>query len=170
MEDQKPLNDLEGQNIGPGDKLSPPPNQRFGKQPIPATASAPAGKGNWVTLDSGLRIFIPEGADATEIINRQINEVKAKPSKKTKNPVKSQAKPFGKVREDYQELVKNSDKDAFSFNPKTGKVTDAFDKQDAANFFDNHSVNGEPVYVISKTNNQGGLNRRTRIILQSNYQ
>ena len=146
-----PLNSQEGDSGNLPDRGS--------KQAV-ATAAAPAGDGMWITTDSGLKIFIPEGADANEVIKKQVDDFKATP-KKTKTPVKSQSKPFGEVRKDYEKVVAKSKEDAFSYNPNTGKVTNAFDKEDAGKFFDNHSVDGKPVYVISKTNNQGGLNRKT---------
>ena len=151
MENKTPFNDQEGQ---PGNL-----QDRMSKQAVATAAEKPAGQ--WITTDTNVRIFIPEGADANKVISEQLSKVKTLPQKKAKGPVKTQAKPFGKVREDYQKVIAESKEDAFSYNPKTGKVTDAFDKEDASRFFDNHSVNGQPVYVISKTNNQRGLNRRT---------
>lgn len=148
-----PLNKQEGKpNSGNLPDLS--------KQAVATAAKGPGGEGIWITLDTGLKVFL-EDAKNGDTIQDQINKAKALPKKTTKQSVKSQPEDFGQVRKDYQKVISKTDKDAFSFNPKTGKVTDAFDQKEATAFFDNHSVDGKPVYVISKTNNQGGLNRKT---------
>ena len=67
----------------------------------------------------------------------------------------------------YSDFVDSTDLKGFSFDPATGKGYDFYNQSDIGDFFQQHSKDGEPVYVVGVTNQVGRYPSRQ---IQSEYE
>jgi hypothetical protein len=130
-----------------------------------ATADTLNGKeGVWRTIN-GTPIFLPDGEDAEKVISETFKKLdKSKSKSPTKQAPKSdEPQRFSEARKKHQEFLEKNKGESYSFDPKTGKGFNAFDKDQAKEMYKRYDVSDgkDPVYFISETNHQGQLSRES---------
>ncbi len=127
-----------------------------------ATADTVDGKeGEWKTIN-GTPVFIPDGEDAEKVISETFKKIKSK-SPSPQAPKGKEPQRFSEARKSHQDFAKGKAGESYSFDPKTGKGYDAFNKDEAINMYNRYdkSDGKDPVYFISETNHGGQLSRES---------
>jgi hypothetical protein len=116
-------------------------------------------EGVWRTIN-GTPIFIPEGEDIEKVITETFKKIESK-SPSPQAPKGKEPQRFSEARKAHQEFKKGKEGESYSFDPKTGKGYNAFNKDEAVQMYNRYDTSDgrDPVYFISETNNQGGLTR-----------
>ena len=114
-------------------------------------------QGVWRTV-RGTPIFIPEGEDIKDVIDKQF---KAKGPIKTQTKLKKEGVRFPEASKNHQEFVKGREDQNYTFDPTTNKGFDAFNESSAKEFYNANSDGKNDLYIISTTNHQGPLSRES---------
>lgn len=131
-----------------------------------ATADTLNGKeGAWKTIN-GTPIFLPDGEDAEKVISETFKKLdKSKSKSPSPQAPKSTTEPqrFSDARKKHQEFAKDKKGESYSYDPKTGKGYNAFNREEALQMYDRYdkSDGKDPVYFISETNHGGNLSRES---------
>jgi len=122
------------------------------------TADTFEGKeGVWRTI-RGTPIFIPEGEDIKDVIDKQFKD---KGPIKTKTKLKSEGVRFPEARKKHEEFIKGRENQNYTFDPTNNEGFDAFNESSAKEFYKENADGKSDLYIISATNHGGQLSRES---------
>lgn len=117
-------------------------------------------EGEWITVN-GVHIFLRQGENPKQALERTIKARTGPKPSSIKSEKSKTSITYTEAKKKYDDALTKAKTNAFSFNPKDGKITDAFDQKEANDFYKQYSKNNSDVYVIGTTNHAGELSRES---------